>query len=123
MYLKMKDCEEPLPEEGPEPGSNWGLIFDGADNAYGRGIEAIIIHPDGTHIPFTARLCFEFTNNMAEYEACIMGLEEAIDHRIKILDVYEDSALVINQINGKWETCHAELIPYRDYAQTLVTVL
>ena len=21
MYLKMKDCDEPLPDEGPEPGS------------------------------------------------------------------------------------------------------
>ena len=38
MYLKMKDCEEPLHDEGPEPGSRWGLIFDGAVNAYGKGI-------------------------------------------------------------------------------------
>ena len=35
---------------------------------------------------------------MAEYEACIMGLEECIDLRIKHLDVYGDSALVVNQI-------------------------
>ena len=28
MYLKAKDCEEPLPEEGPDPESRWGLIFD-----------------------------------------------------------------------------------------------
>ena len=33
---------------------------------------------------------------MAEYEACIMGLEEAIDLRIKYLDVYGDSSLVVN---------------------------
>ena len=24
LYLKMKDCDEPLLEEGPEPGSRWG---------------------------------------------------------------------------------------------------
>ena len=104
MYLKMKDHDEPLPNEGPEPGSHWGLIFDGAVNAYGNGIGAIIVTPQGSHIPFTARLMFKCTNNEAEYEACIMGLEEAIDLRIKNLKVYGDSALVINQIKGEWDT-------------------
>ncbi|GAU51349.1 hypothetical protein TSUD_412970 [Trifolium subterraneum] len=121
MYLKMKDCEEPLPEEGPDPESRWGLIFDGAVNAYGNGIGAVIITPKGTHIPFSARLLFDCTNNIAEYEACIMGIEEAIDLRIKVLDIYGDSALVINQIKGEWETRHQGLIPYKDYARRLLT--
>ena len=47
---------------------------------------------------------------MAEYEACILGIEEAIDRRIKHLDIYGDSALVISQIKGEWETHHANLI-------------
>ena len=50
-----------------------------------------------------------------------MGIEEAIDLRIKILDIYGDSALVINQIKGKWETYHDNLIPYKDYARRLLT--
>ena len=96
MYLKAKDFNKPLPNEGPEPGSQWGLIFNGVVNAYGNGIGALIITPHGVHIPFTARLTFKCTNNKEEYEACIMGLEEAIDLRIKNLDVYGDSALVVN---------------------------
>ncbi|XP_058741446.1 uncharacterized protein LOC131613824 [Vicia villosa] len=87
MYLKSKDYEEPLHGESPYPESQWGLIFDGAVNAYGRGIGEIIVMPQGSHVPFTSRLMFDYTNNMAEYEACIMGLEEVIDLRIKILDV------------------------------------
>jgi len=35
MYLKMKDCDEPLFGEGHDPDSEWGLIFDGAVNVYG----------------------------------------------------------------------------------------
>ena len=101
MYLKMKDCDEPLFEEGPDPESRWGLIFNEAVNVYGSDIWAIIITPKGTHTPFSARLTFKCTNNMAEYEACIMGIEESIDLRIKNLDIYGDSALVINQIKGK----------------------
>ncbi|GAU10388.1 hypothetical protein TSUD_420560, partial [Trifolium subterraneum] len=121
MYLKMKDCDEPVFGEGPDPESQWGLIFDGAVNLYGSGIGAIIVTPKGAHIPFTARLQLECTNNIAEYEACIMGIEEAIDLRIKNIDIYGDSALVINQIKGEWETRHAGLIPYRDYARRLLT--
>src|SRR4051812_43890599 len=112
----MKDCDEPLPEEGPDPRSRWGLIFDGVVNDFG----AVIITPKDSHIPFSARLLFDCTNNVAGYEACIMGLEEAIDLRIKILDIYGDSALVINQIKNKWETYHPGLIPYRDYARRLL---
>ena len=65
-------------------------MFDGAINAYGKGIGAMIITPHGSHIPFTARLTFDCTNNMAEYEACIMGIEKDVDLRIKILDLYGD---------------------------------
>ena len=101
MLLKVKDFDEPLPGEGPDPESHWGMVFDGAVNAYGKGIGVVIITPHGSHIPFTARLEFDCTNSMAEYEACIMGLKEAIDIRIKILYVYGDSALVINQIKGE----------------------
>ncbi|GAU31738.1 hypothetical protein TSUD_146250 [Trifolium subterraneum] len=121
MYLKMKDCDELVFGEGPDPESQWGLIFDGAVNLYGSGIGAIIVTPKGAHIPFTARLQFECTNNIAEYEACIMGIEESIDLRFKNIDIYGDSALVVNQIKGEWETRHAGLIPYRDYARRLLT--
>jgi len=60
-------------------------------------------------------------NNIVEYETCIMGIEEAIDLRIKNLDIYGDSTIVINQIKGEWETHHPGLIPYRDYARWLLT--
>ena len=55
-----------------------------------------MVTPQGFDIPFISRLTLTCTNNVVEYEACIMGLEEAIDLRIKVLDVYGDSALVIN---------------------------
>ena len=100
MFLKVKDCDEPLGAEGPAPDSRWSMVFYGAVTAYGTGIGIVIVTPHGSHIPFTARLTFNCTNNMAKYEACIMGLEEAIDLRIKILDVYGDSALIINPMKG-----------------------
>lgn len=99
-------------DEGPEPGYRWKLVFDGASNALGHGVGVVITTPNGNHLPFTARLCFDCTNNIADYEACILGLEVAIDLRVKILEVFGDSALVIFQIKGEWETRHTNLIPY-----------
>ena len=85
-------------KEGPEPGEQWTVTFVGASNATGHGIGAVLTSPRNTHMPFTARLCFDCTDNVMEYEACVMSLEAAIDLKIKILEVYGDSALVIYQV-------------------------
>ena len=72
------------------------MVFEEAPNVLGNRIGVVIISPEGCHTPFTARLYFDYTNNMAEYEACILGLKAAIDLRIKFLSIYGDSTLVIS---------------------------
>ncbi|KAK5803204.1 hypothetical protein PVK06_030847 [Gossypium arboreum] len=96
------------------------MCFDGASNALGHGIGAIMVSPDGNHYPFTARLNFFCTNNIAEYEACIMGLRAAIERNIEILEVYGDSALVVYQILGEWEVRDPKLIKYSDLVAELI---
>ncbi|XP_050897304.1 uncharacterized protein LOC127104144 [Lathyrus oleraceus] len=95
-------------------------MLNGASNVVGNGIGVVITSPTGFHISFTARICFDCTNNTTEYEACIMGLKAAINMRIKFLEEYGDSARVICQINGDRETRHPNLIPYRDHAMKLI---
>ena len=53
----------------------WKMYFDGVVNQYGNGIGVLLITPKGSHIPLAVKLNFEATNNMAEYEACITGME------------------------------------------------
>ena len=98
--MLVTNYEEPRPYEGPELGFRWIMVFDGASNALGNIIGVVIISLKGFLTPFTSRLCFYSTNNMAEYEVCIMGIKAAIDMSIKHLSVYGDSALVISQIKG-----------------------
>ncbi|XP_050918502.1 uncharacterized protein LOC127135921 [Lathyrus oleraceus] len=112
----IRDCNIP----GPEPGSRWMLVFDGASNARGHGVGTIITSQTGFHLPSTTRLCFDCTNDMAEYEACIFGIEAKIDMRIKILEVYMDSSLVISQVRGDWETCDQKLVPYKEHVLKLI---
>ena len=54
------------------------MVFDGASNALGNSVGVVITSPEGFHTPFTTRICFDCTNNMDEYEACIFGLEATI---------------------------------------------
>ncbi|XP_058103453.1 uncharacterized protein LOC131247025 [Magnolia sinica] len=56
---------------------------------------------------------------LAEYEACIAGLREAIILNVKKLRVFGDSQLIMNQTNGDWKTKDEMLIPYHVYLENL----
>jgi ribonuclease HI len=43
------------------------------------------------------------TNNVAEYEALIAGLELARERGVKRLEVFVDSELVASQVRGEWK--------------------
>ncbi|KEH16757.1 hypothetical protein MTR_0099s0120 [Medicago truncatula] len=63
--------------------SKWGLVFDGAVNAYGKGIGAVIVSPTGASHPF---LPPEFCSNVTKQiwlsmKHVSLGFEEAIDMR------------------------------------------
>ena len=96
------------------------MYFDEASNVLGRGVGAILISLEGNHCPFTAKLSFDCTNNVAEYEACVLGLQAAIEKKIKSLNVYGDSTLVIYQLNGEWETRDSKLMPYQEFIKRLI---
>lgn len=49
------------------------------------------------------------TNNVAEYQALIKGLELAVDHIVDDLVVYSDSKLVVNQMKGAWKVKQQEM--------------
>ncbi|XP_016681107.1 uncharacterized protein [Gossypium hirsutum] len=88
-------------EEDPQENHSWRLKFDRASNALGNGIGVVLVSLNGDYHPFTSKLDFDCTNNMVEYKACIMGIRAAIERKIKTLEVYGDSALVIYQLRGE----------------------
>lgn len=50
------------------------MYFDGAKKQNENRIVVLLISPKWTHMPFFGRLNFPTTNNVTEYEACIMGI-------------------------------------------------
>ncbi|KAH1031644.1 hypothetical protein J1N35_043818 [Gossypium stocksii] len=70
--------------------------------------------------PVTCKLDLDCTNNMPEYEACIMGIRTTIKCKIKVLEVHRDSTLVIYQLKGEWETRNPKLINYKRLVMELI---
>ncbi|XP_070040725.1 uncharacterized protein [Nicotiana tomentosiformis] len=61
-------------EDITEAYDGWRMFFDGATNLKGVGIGAVLVSETGQHYPISAKLRFPCTNNMAKYDACILGL-------------------------------------------------
>ncbi|XP_039172811.1 uncharacterized protein LOC120295615 [Eucalyptus grandis] len=57
---------------------------------------------------------------LAEYEACILGLQAVIEMGVPKLKVFGDSALIILQTVGEWKTKDAKLLPYHKYLEDLI---
>ena len=104
--------------------SGWRMYFDGAANHSGYGIGVLLVSPQGDHIPRSVRLTFPdyhpTTNNIVEYEACILGLETALELGITQMDVLGDSNLVLRQVQGDWKTRDAKLKPCHAYLELLI---
>ena len=85
--------------------SSWRMYFDGASNhsVYGIGC-SIDFSLHGDRIPRSICLAFAgrypATNNIVEYEACILGLETSLELGIRKMEIFGDSNLVIRQIHG-----------------------
>ncbi|XP_070024950.1 uncharacterized protein [Nicotiana sylvestris] len=73
------------------------MFFDGAANFKGFVIGAVLVSETGHHYLVSAKLRFSCTNNMAKYEAYILGLKMAIDMNIQELLVIGDSDFLIHQ--------------------------
>ena len=90
----------------------WRLSVDGAANAQGSGIRLILISPDGIDMEYALRFGFQASNNEAEYEAVIDGLNLAHFMEADQLEVSSDSQLVVKQIEDSYEARGEKMILY-----------
>ncbi len=65
----------------------------------------------GTVIASGGRYLGETTNNVAEYEGLLWGLEVAAEVGISEITVQCDSELIVKQINGQYRVKHPNLKP------------
>jgi ribonuclease HI len=98
------------------------LYADGAcrGNPGPAGSGAALVSEEGHVVAEAMRYLGPGTNNVAEYTALIIGLEEAWRHDVEDLEIRMDSRLVVEQMNGKWRVRDAKLRPLADRARELL---
>ncbi|RVW82241.1 Transposon Ty3-I Gag-Pol polyprotein [Vitis vinifera] len=72
----------------------WTLGVNGASRSSGSGVGLLLQSPTGEHLEQAIRLGFSASNNEAEYEAILSGLDLALALSISKLRIYSDSQLV-----------------------------
>lgn len=89
------------------------LYADGAarGNPGPAGAGAVLFDESGAVLAELSRPLGRATNNVAEYEALILGLEEAKRRGVDRIDVRMDSMLVVRQMQGLWKIKHPGLRP------------
>jgi ribonuclease HI len=72
------------------------MYFDGSLMKIGASAGLLFISPLGVHMRYVIRLHFAASNNVAEYEALIVGLRITVELGVRHLDVHGDSKLMID---------------------------
>ena len=94
-------------DRGAEEPLQWSIHTNESSNKQAEGAGVILLSPEGDTIECMVRLDFPTTNNEAEYEALVAGLDLAKVTEITSIVIYYNSQVVINQVNGDYK-CKGE---------------
>jgi ribonuclease HI len=97
------------------------MYFDGACRRSGAGLGVVFVTLDEAIIPYSFTLSSTISNNDAEYEALIVGLEMAQNMGLETIQIYGDSLLIINQLLDTYGVRKLELVPYFLKAKELIS--
>jgi ribonuclease HI len=105
------------PTKDVEQTSKWTMNIDGSSTKDSGGIGVVLKSPEGDTIKQAVRLQYPTTNNEAEYEALLTGLEMAKVLGATELDVLSDSQLVVGEVNGDYEAKEGRMQRYLHQAR------
>jgi uncharacterized small protein (DUF1192 family) len=85
-----------LNQETPPPTTSvWKMFFDGASSSIGAGAGIVFKSASQETISLSYKLEFEVTNNVAEYEALVLGLRAAKEMEIREIAMFGDAELIV----------------------------
>ncbi|GFS32916.1 hypothetical protein Acr_00g0025320 [Actinidia rufa] len=120
-YDVTLNSEMKLPEEYDKEGgiNRWSLFVDRSSNQHGYGVELILQTPLGEQVEYAIRIRFNATNNEVEHEALLASLRVGTELTVESLDIYNDSQLVVNQVQGHYLTKDLYMIAYLDKVKAM----
>ena len=96
------------------------MFFDGVARQEGAGASVVFVSPQRQILLYSFSLSELCSNNVAEYQASIIGLQMAIEKGISQLEIFGDSKLIIIQILEQYVVKKEDLIPHCTYAKKLL---
>ncbi|GFS37189.1 hypothetical protein Acr_00g0050520 [Actinidia rufa] len=114
--LEAGISKEPTSEQNL---AHWILYVDGSSNQHGCGAGLVLRAPSGEQMEYAIRMGFQATNNEAEYEALLAELRVATELGAQSLEVFSDSQLVVNQVQGDYLAKDSRMIAYLGEVKTL----
>jgi hypothetical protein len=96
--LEIRNQPISFSEIPPPTTSLWKMFFDRASSREGAGARVVFVSPCQETLSLSYKLEFEATNNVAEYEALVLGLRAAKDMGIEELAVFGDAELIVHQV-------------------------
>jgi ribonuclease HI len=118
--LKLRKKPTIFPKPPPSITPVWKMFFDGASSREGAGAGVVFVSPAQETISLSYKLEFEATNNVAEYEALILGLRAAREMGIQEVEVFGDVELAFQQIRSTYQANHPRLRSYRNEVWDLI---
>jgi ribonuclease HI len=92
----------------------WTVFCDGSWGTFGAGAAAVLISPSKIKTCYAARLDFNCTNNIAEYEALLLGLRKLKAMGIIREILKSDSQVISGHVDKSSKTRDPKLEKYMD---------
>lgn len=98
------------------------LYIDGAarGNPGPAGAGACLMDEQGKIVESLTKYLGKTTNNIAEYEALLLGLNKAKKKKIKDIHIFSDSELLVRQIQGRYRVLNPNLKKKYDAVMNIV---
>ncbi|KAL2228812.1 UNVERIFIED_CONTAM: hypothetical protein Sindi_1860900 [Sesamum indicum] len=96
------------------------LHVDGLSTLMGSGAGIVLESPKGDKFEYAVKLEYPSSNNEPEYEAFLAGGELALAAGARKITIYSDSQLVVNQMQGSFETRDKKMAKYSLRAKNLL---
>jgi ribonuclease HI len=97
----------------------WTIFYDGSWGLFDTGAAAVLVAPSKVRTCYAARLDFSCTNNIAEYEALLLGLRKLKAMGIRRVILKTDSQVISGHVDKSSKAIGSKLEKYLDIVRRL----
>jgi ribonuclease HI len=107
-------------EEGTSKDTEaWTVFCDGSWATFGAGAAVVLVAPSRVKTCFAVKLDFSCTNNIAEYEALLLGLRKLRAMGIRRAILKTDSQVIVGHVDKSSKARDPKLGKYLDVVRRL----